>query len=394
MEIPVRTQGSITILGLTNDIGANQTTQPQLTRAHPTQAATILGHQRVAYTTALVTSISTMAKAVYISQFLPWSTVDLLAPDVPLNRTFRRLLHLPPTHPNALLYIGSADGGLGLPRLSDQINLRKWSILCRLHDRGGLPALAVGGLLTRAALVSGGQFLVPAQGDFIGPNASAPVWVAASEHWARTLRSPSPPHKGRSLTLFFARSVLSDHTLLRTLRRLDLSTWAELTSLDPNGTRTWLDLPLLLPEVALPSFPPVPQPWPGDPAATRPGQFWRLLRGTGDLAWGGIYQILSLARNGLDLTVQRWLSLPTVSGRAGHPTTLPTALPTALPTTDFLSRFSHRLLVLRGRCPHKGTTRADFPDTPCLTPSTHPAWVEQLRSSLPTTPLLVYILRL
>ena len=109
----------------------------------------------------------------------------------------------------------------------------------------------------------------------------------------------------------------------------------------------------------------------------------RLHSGPGDWAWGGIYQILSLARNGLDLTIQRWLSIPTVSGcpraivRAGHPTTLL--------TTDFLNRCSHRLLVIRGRCPHKGTTRADFSDTPSLTPSSPPAWVEPLRSSPPTT---------
>ena len=106
----------------------------------PNCEATILSHQRVADTTALVTSISTMAKAAYTAQFIPWLVEDLLALDVPLNRTFRRLLRLPPTHPNALLYIGTADGGLGLPRLSDQINLRKWSILRRLQERGGLSA--------------------------------------------------------------------------------------------------------------------------------------------------------------------------------------------------------------------------------------------------------------
>ena len=87
MTIPVRTQGSITILGLTLDINAHQTTQSHRIRAHLTQAATILGHQWVADTTALVASISTMAKAAYTAQFLPWSTEDLLALDVPLNRT-------------------------------------------------------------------------------------------------------------------------------------------------------------------------------------------------------------------------------------------------------------------------------------------------------------------
>ena len=157
--IPVRTQGSLTILGLTVDLASPQVTQPQKTLTHLIQATTILGHQRVADTSALVASVSTMAKAAYTAQFTPWSPQDLTAMDVPLNLAFRRLLQLPPTHSNALLYMGTSDGGLGLPRLSDQINLRKWSMLNRLHQRGGLPALATHGLLTRASEVSGGQFL-------------------------------------------------------------------------------------------------------------------------------------------------------------------------------------------------------------------------------------------
>ena len=56
--IPVRSQGSVTILGLTIDHSPTQITQPQRTREHLIQAATILGHQRVADTTALVASVS------------------------------------------------------------------------------------------------------------------------------------------------------------------------------------------------------------------------------------------------------------------------------------------------------------------------------------------------
>ena len=40
----------------------------------------------------------------------------------------------------------------------------------RLQEWGSLPALAIGGLLTRASAVSGGQFLLEGQGDFIGPS--------------------------------------------------------------------------------------------------------------------------------------------------------------------------------------------------------------------------------
>ena len=377
--IPIRTQGTIKILGLTIDISTSQTTQPQLTRAHLTQAATILGHQQVADTAALVTSISTMAKAAYTSQFLPWSTEDLLSLDIPLNRAFRRLLHLPPTHPNALLYINTTDGGLGLPRLSDQINLRKWSILGRLKERGGLPALALEGLLHRATTVSGGQFLIPHQGDFIGPHSATPVWGSSLGSFGPDTTLHLAPTQGRAThpLLRPITPLRSDNfALLRTLRRLDLSSWADLTSRAPDGTRTWLDLPLLLPELPLPSFPPIPQPWPGDPAATRSGQFWRLRQGAGDWAWGGIYQILNLAPGNRDLSVQRWLHSPSGPGkpqvisRAGHPT--------LISTSDFLDRCTHRILVARGRSQHKGTIRVEFPDSPNLTPLTPSTWVDRL----------------
>ena len=381
--IPVRTQGSITILGLTLDLNAPQSTQPRLTRAHLTQAATILSSQRVADTTALVASISTMAKAAYTAQFLPWSSEDLLALDVPLNRTFRRLLRLPPSHPNALLYIGTADGGLGLPRLSDQINLRKWSILCRLQERGGIPALAIGGLLSRAATFSGGQFLLPQQGDFIGPHSASPVWgssLGALGPDTTISLSPTLGTVAHPLLRPIVPPRSGDSALLRTLHRLDLSTWADLTTRAPDGSRSWLDLPNLLPELRLTAFPPVPQPWPGDPSATRSGQFWRLAQGSGDWAWGGIYQVLRLHPDTLELSVQRWVTLPVRPGRprdiarAGHPN--------ILPVVDFIARCTHRLLVMKGRSPHKGAIRLELPDTPCLTPLEAPAWSEPFRQLL------------
>ena len=42
--------------------------------------------------------------------------------------------------------------------------------------RGGLPGLTTEGLLNRAAIRSGGQFLLPSHGDFIGPHSPTPIW--------------------------------------------------------------------------------------------------------------------------------------------------------------------------------------------------------------------------
>ena len=56
--IAVRTQGSLTILVLSMDLSSAKTTQSQSTHAHLTQAATILGYQHAADTSALVTRLT------------------------------------------------------------------------------------------------------------------------------------------------------------------------------------------------------------------------------------------------------------------------------------------------------------------------------------------------
>ena len=144
--------------------------------------------------------------------------------------------------------------------------------------------------------------------------------------------------------------------------------WADLTSRAPNGTRTWLDLPELLPDLPLPSYPPVPQLWPGDPASTRPGQFWRLTRGPGDWDWGGIHQIIAYLREENVLKLQRW-----TEGRSRSLTRFGNTFTTS--PADFTYQCSHRLLVHPIRSHGKGILRAEFPDTPELTSSPGPSWV-------------------
>ena len=387
--IPVRTQGNLTILGLTIDLATHQISQLQSTHAQLTQAATILGAQHVADTSALVASVSTTAKAAYTAQFVPWTLQELIALDVPLNRAFRRLLKLPPAHPNALLYMSAKNGGLGLPRLSDQVNTRKWAMANRLQQRGGLPALAVSGLLTRASELSGGQFLLPNLGDFIGPHPSTPVWgnslgAIGQDTALRLAPTLGPVHHPlrRPLTLGLPR--LDNYPLLRTLHRLGLHTCADLTTRAPDGTRSWLDLPALLPDLSLPSFLPAHPPWPGDPVSARPGQFWRLMRGSGDWEWGGIHQVLTFLPEQNALILQRWVDLHTTPGgqrsisRADH--TFTTSI------TDFSTRCSHRLIVLLTRNNMKGTIRAEFPDTRNLTESSFNTWVDSLRPFLTSAP--------
>ena len=48
-------------------------------------------------------------------------------------------------------------------------------------------------------------------------------------------------------------------------------------------------------------------------------------------------------------------------------------------SSDFTTRGTHWLLVIRSRDPSKGTIRAEFPDTPKLSTLPSPSWMDQLR---------------
>ena len=197
--IPVRSQGSVTILGLTIDLTPAQITQPQSTRAHLVQSATILGYQRVADTTALVASVSTLAKAAYTAQFVPWSPQDLQAFDVPLNRAFRRLLQLPPSHPNALLYMSLTDGGPPTKSISGSVvdaqptasnngavSQRKLSVAFSLGQRRS----------------QGVNSLHLNTGTSSGRTPPPRFGVAASVRWARTQPFTLHPHSVPPCTLY------------------------------------------------------------------------------------------------------------------------------------------------------------------------------------------------
>ena len=167
----------------------------------------------------------------------------------------------------------------------------------------------------------------------------------------------------RPLTLCLDR--LDDHKLLPSLRSLNISTWADLTTRAPDGTRSRLDIASLHPALTLPGFPPTTRPWPGDLDASRPGQFWRLTLGHDEWAWGGIYQILCAHPDSGELTTQRWSALPAGLNRPRP--LIRTGFPVKITYADFMSRGTHRLLVTLTT--DKGHIHAEFPVPP---PPPHP----------------------
>jgi len=84
-----------------------------------------------------------MAKLAYPLRFSSWPLSHYRKLDHELSLLFRRSTRNQPTFPTALLYLPTSHGGMGLKRLSDLVQLDKWSSLHRLL-RGDRQSEAVG----------------------------------------------------------------------------------------------------------------------------------------------------------------------------------------------------------------------------------------------------------
>ncbi|OXE35208.1 MAG: hypothetical protein CGW95_15305, partial [Phenylobacterium zucineum] len=239
---------------------------------------------------ALTAMVSCIARASYAGQFSPWSPDDLRALEPPLNALYRRLLCMMPTSATHLLYMPTTYGGAGLPSLADNVTRRKWNIVHRALHMNNTAARATGGLLDRAARLSGYP--------------TRPMAYSRIDHalgrpsWGSLLGTAVPDFaahlsKGRPLSLLDhsiwpsqSLPLRSGQALLRTLGPL---LWGHLTYQTATN-RHWID------ERTFARLG-VDIPYPTDPCPQQPfvnvhsGAFWEC-RHSPSLP-GGIYEITS-----------------------------------------------------------------------------------------------------
>ena len=184
----VKRVGTIKILGYTFDVARKQTTQLAATKLRLAQACTVIGAQRRLDFSVIAATLSTLPRALYTGQFLPLSSSDLRTLDIPLNKLHKRKTKNQQAFANALLHLPPSQCGLGVPRLSDHITTRKWSMAQRALASDGNVARAVDGLLDRAVR-SSGSLTTPGHPSYIGALTTQPVW--GSSFGLRDLPSPS-----------------------------------------------------------------------------------------------------------------------------------------------------------------------------------------------------------
>jgi hypothetical protein len=90
-----------------------------------------------------------MPEVLYTAQVSNWSLSEYRRLDRPFTATYRKLLSLPRTSPNTIIYLPNKYCGVGLPRVSDLAQRYKWNHLLRCQAIGGSLQTCMNQLLRR-----------------------------------------------------------------------------------------------------------------------------------------------------------------------------------------------------------------------------------------------------
>ena len=145
-QLPLRVDvvGHVRYLGFEIDIDPDHQTQFTMARTMAKKIVAVISSRMASPDLKyIVARTSTMAKLAYPLRFSSWPLSHYRKLDHELSLLFRRSTRNQPTFPTALLYLPTSHGGMGLKRLSDLVQLDKWSSLHRLL-RGDRQSEAVG----------------------------------------------------------------------------------------------------------------------------------------------------------------------------------------------------------------------------------------------------------
>ena len=101
-RVPLRTSGTIKMLGVTFDTAGPQRTQKAATKLRLARACTTLCAQRRLDSAILAASVSSLTRASYTAQFTPWAAQDVPDLDVPLNQLcqYPEVVYCPESSPS------------------------------------------------------------------------------------------------------------------------------------------------------------------------------------------------------------------------------------------------------------------------------------------------------
>ena len=132
--VPFQTKGNFKYLGSTQDLDFSGISETHILKRHVRETLERLSRKGgtpeifIRYIQGAL-----VPKLVYVGMFHPAALASYDTVDKLVAQFLKKLLHLPPSHPNALLYGPVRDGGLNLPRPSTAIQLAKLRLILRLQ---------------------------------------------------------------------------------------------------------------------------------------------------------------------------------------------------------------------------------------------------------------------
>ena len=142
---------SFRYLGVQTDFQNRFQQQFKILKEQVEEAATTARHRLASPDTiTMAIKLSLHRKISFPGKFSPWSLQELRTLDTPLNGLYKAHLKFLPSTPNAALYMSKEVGGLGITRLSDQINIDKWAMMVRGLYSDQFTSTATLGILNRS----------------------------------------------------------------------------------------------------------------------------------------------------------------------------------------------------------------------------------------------------
>ena len=157
LEVPVqypinsKQESSFRYLGVQVDVNNRYEQQHSILLDTTKKAAESAYHKQASPETInMAIKLSTHRKVSFAGKYGPWPNSALQQLDVPITPLMKHHLRFLPSTHSAAIYMEPDVGGVGIPRLSDQINIDKWTMLLRGLHSDSNTARAAQSLLQRS----------------------------------------------------------------------------------------------------------------------------------------------------------------------------------------------------------------------------------------------------
>ena len=287
--IPFTKDKTIRHLGYHLNHDGSDQHQFNLARSKIRQGCNILLHRYASPDTKkIVLRTVIFPQTLYAAKFCQWSLAQCRALDVPVEALYRIITKNMASFPALLLYIPTQFGGLGLPRLSDQLQHEKWQMLHRLL-RSDPGTQAAAWYFIESTIQAAGLTMPPGAAAIVSTETPRPTFLRSMIEWGTesglTLWSGGRRDRVSSPDIPLCDLYAESHIFTKALRARMIETGCltvgDLRQWTPDGW-VWRDPHPILPQDFMSGSTEDRTTIP-DPVRLRQGQCWTTETGIADI---------------------------------------------------------------------------------------------------------------